>query len=685
MRILTVLILVVLVYPKIKAQEAAFLEKIQIDQNNEALTEFTILPSSNISLPLSVENISVEEHHLEKLSDLTHANSSITDSYNASGYYDHLKIRGYTLDNRFNYYREGLLISAESPISFHNKESVDIIKGVSGLQIGSASPGGAVNYQVKRPKPDKKIQLKAHATDAQALSLVGDINQPLNEKSKIRWVFAVDKLHQHIENSDGNAFMVAFAHDYLLSERTLLQTEFEWNYQSQHSQATTSLWGNRIPTLENPDLNLNKQSWSKPVVFQGLTASTRLAVDLESWETSATTGFQILKTDDRLNYPYGCSSEGFYDRFCSDGSYDLYDYRSENEWRKSYGVKLLAQKKFRFKNIHQGISFGTQHFFRSENYEAQAYNLVGQGNADGTAALPENPAKLDPNTNREAQSHDLHFSYILGIQNLEVSTGLRLTHLERKSIRTDDSRPTDFSQNFLLPWLGLSYNVSSINIFTSYAEGIESYVVPNKSSYLNAGDFIPNARTIQYEAGLRSIEPLWSATIFKINRPSIADTGSIFEKDGVQEHIGSEFSFEKSFGKARIESSLTLLVAEEKNHHIISSLNGHRPVNVPDQSLRLGASYLLSSPFSAKLYLQSVYEGRRAITSDNSLILPAWTRFDLRAQWSSTIETKKVNWELEIYNLLDHHYWKESPTQYGHIYLYPELRRFFKLSINISI
>lgn len=683
MRILTILFLIVFIDQKVRAQESAVLDIIKVEQSNEAQPEFTGLPSTNFETPLSIEKVSVENQNLGRLSDLTKTNAAITDSYNASGYYDHLNIRGYTLDNRFNYYREGLLISAESPISFHNKESIDVIRGVSGLQVGSASPGGAINYQIKRPQAQSKYQVKAQANDSQGLSILGDINHPLSEQSRVRWILAADQLHQHIENSAGEAFMLAVSHSYLISDRTALETEIEWNSQSQPSQATTSLWGNKIPSPQNPDLNINKQSWSQPVVFQGLTASARLSSKLESWETSATAGLQILKTDDRLSYPYGCSAENIYDRFCSNGSYDLYDYRSENEWRKTYGVKLLAQKQLKIDSLTHGFSFGTQHSYRSESYEAQAYNLVGQGNAEGTLPLPENPAKLDPNTDREAQSHELHASYVLGFHNLEISSGLRLTHLERKTIRTDKSRPTNFSQNFLLPWLGLSSNLNSLNVFASYAESIESYVIPNKSSYINAGQFIPDARTYQYELGLRSKEPQWSVTIFKIARPSITDTGSLYEKDGLQEHLGSELNYEQNFGKARVVSSLMLLKAEEKNHQINKALNGNRPVNVPDQSLRLGASYLINP--RAKVLLQSTYEGERAITADNSLMLPAWTRFDFITQWNSTFKNKNLNWEFEIYNLLDGHYWKESPTQYGHIYLYPELRRFFKLSVNISI
>ncbi|MEY3939534.1 MAG: Ferrichrome receptor FcuA precursor, partial [Pseudomonadota bacterium] len=73
-----------------------------------------------------------------------------------------------------------------------------------------------------------------------------------------------------------------------------------------------------------------------PGVFDGLTGSLRLKHRLDNgWMWTTQVGAQRLRTDDRLSYAYGCYAEGNYDRFCSDKTFDLYDYRSENERRIS--------------------------------------------------------------------------------------------------------------------------------------------------------------------------------------------------------------------------------------------------------------------------------------------------------------------------------------------------------------
>ncbi|QJW84379.1 TonB-dependent receptor plug domain-containing protein [Ramlibacter terrae] len=101
--------------------------------------------------PRSSTSNGSEEAGARRLADLTRFDASVSDAYNAPGYWDFLAIRGFTLDNRFNYRREGLPVSAETVIPLDNKERIEILKGTSGIRAGTSAPGGLVNYVVKRP------------------------------------------------------------------------------------------------------------------------------------------------------------------------------------------------------------------------------------------------------------------------------------------------------------------------------------------------------------------------------------------------------------------------------------------------------------------------------------------------------------------------------------------------------
>src|SRR5207247_209668 len=77
--------------------------------------------------------------------------ASVSDSYNAVGYSEQFSIRGFNLDNASSYRKDGFAIPADAQIPLENKERIEILKGLAGLQAGVAAPGGIVNYVTKRP------------------------------------------------------------------------------------------------------------------------------------------------------------------------------------------------------------------------------------------------------------------------------------------------------------------------------------------------------------------------------------------------------------------------------------------------------------------------------------------------------------------------------------------------------
>ena len=76
----------------------------------------------------------------QSLSQLLKLDASLADSYNTSGYVESLSIRGFLLTQTANFRRNGLAISNYAPLALENKERIEILKGVAGLQSGVAAP-----------------------------------------------------------------------------------------------------------------------------------------------------------------------------------------------------------------------------------------------------------------------------------------------------------------------------------------------------------------------------------------------------------------------------------------------------------------------------------------------------------------------------------------------------------------
>mgnify|MGYP003338480410 CR=1 FL=1 len=113
---------------------------------------FGELPAERTPMQASAWSAStLADGGIDAISGLTALDPSTTDAYDAAGYWSIIAVRGFTLDNRFNYQRDGLPINAETAIGFENKSRMELLKGTSGMQAGISAPGGLVNLVVKRP------------------------------------------------------------------------------------------------------------------------------------------------------------------------------------------------------------------------------------------------------------------------------------------------------------------------------------------------------------------------------------------------------------------------------------------------------------------------------------------------------------------------------------------------------
>jgi len=127
--------------------------------------------------PLSAGVIDTEQLRGRGVQSLTQAireEPSAGDAYNTFGYVESLVVRGFRLDNLLNYRRDGLPVSNHTPVALENLESIEIVKGVAGVLGGSGSPGGLVNYRLKRPTDAPLRMLLAEVSERGTVLGQGD-------------------------------------------------------------------------------------------------------------------------------------------------------------------------------------------------------------------------------------------------------------------------------------------------------------------------------------------------------------------------------------------------------------------------------------------------------------------------------------------------------------------------------
>ncbi|HEX2012350.1 MAG TPA: TonB-dependent receptor, partial [Roseateles sp.] len=599
----------------------------------------------------------------------------------------------------------GLPINAETALALGNKSGVELLKGTSGIQSGTSAPGGLVNLLVKRPTaaPLTSVTLAVSERGTAEASLDWSRRFGAGQTFGLRINAAAAELRPQLRDARGDKQLLALAGDWRATPDTLMEAELEWNRQSQPSQPGFSLLGDRLPSAKDidPRTNLNNQDWSQPVVFNNQHASLRLTQRLNAdWKAQAHLGVQRLKTDDRLAYPFGCTAaDGSYyaDRYCPNGDFDMWDFRSENERRNSDALDLSLAGRFVAAGMRHEIGTGVLFTRFESRFQRQAYNWAGTGNISGQAPTTADPSLTDENTNRDERSTEFYLRDAIQLApDWQAWLGLRHTRLTRDSVRTDGSRATHYRQDFTTPWLGISHALTTqLMAYASWGEGVESEVVPNRGRYNNPGQALPALKSRQLEIGLKSGSSTvdWGIAAFDVKRPQWRDIGACDDQDlscsrvadGIARHRGLEAQADLKWGGGGLLASAMKLQARRRGS-ADPSLNGLKPANVAETALKLQGRQNIAMLPGLQLQAGLVYEGSRAVLPDNSIKIPGWTRLDAGLRYEQQLGGRQLLiWRAGIDNLADRRAWKESPFQYGHVYLYPLEPRTWRASLEISL
>lgn len=659
---------------------------------------------------ISIDNQSLRDVGAKRISDALRLDASVTDSYNSPAYWDMLSVRGYTLDNRYNYRREGLPISAETMIPMENKERIELLKGTSGIQAGTSSPGGLANYVVKRAPTGNDEIIRAVTTsygNGKSSSIALDLGSRFGETKEFGYRFntAYEDLNPYIKNTQGHRNLIALAMDWRMSADSRLEFEFEKSERQQIGVNGYSLLAPandliaqpRLPSVVNGKTNITAQSWSLPGVFNNTSGSIRFKKNLTNgWLWTMQYGGQRLRTDDRLAYAWGGSNANgsTTDRFIAGPRFDIYDYRSENEYRITDSLQTMVNGRTKISGMTHHLTFSAMRSRQLDRLEPnQTYNFAGTSTAYGGFVPAQTGSPISFNTNRSEYSNELAFT-----DRIELSTqtsawlGLRHNSSDRSTVSLDSSNPNPIHQQkeIATPWLALSHEYASgSTVYASYGEGVELFAAPNNVNYMNAGQFLGVHRSKQVEVGAKgksNQNSSWNAAVFKIDRPLAYDNINIYPYtrvvEGTQTHAGIDAGLQWTQKQWLLSGQVQWLRASITNSTFVgASLNGDQPLNVPAITVRALAQYRWTDIPGLRTSLRLNHEGQRRVLENSSINLPAWTTVDFTAHYDTRIMGTRSELTLGIDNLTNNHYWRESPKQFGHYYLYPGAPRQIRISL----
>lgn len=346
----------------------------------EAVTVGTLDGATLEQAPLSATVVTrdlLNDQVARLLSDVVKNDASIGEDYAPVGYYGDFEIRGFPIDLATGLEINGMTIVGEQDVPLENKQSVEFLKGIAGVESGVVAAGGLVDYVTKRPAAIQAVDL---ATDHRGSAYGAvDLGRLFGSRKQVgtRLNLAGERIQSYVNGADGWRAMGAGAADWKLSPKATWNSNFEYQHKIERSVSGYQLLGGTtVPDLNHifPSTMLGEQSWEKPNTFDTYTAGTRLDYDLpHNWRAFVAGSFSHSLIDDNVVYAYGCyyetecntGSSPYPWFFAPDGSYDIYDYRNPGELRIDAEAEALLTGHVQTGKIGHDLSAGGEIFLRS--------------------------------------------------------------------------------------------------------------------------------------------------------------------------------------------------------------------------------------------------------------------------------------------------------------------------------
>ncbi len=651
--------------------------------------------------PLSVTAVSravLNDQMARVLSDVVKNDASVGEDYAPVGYYGDFEIRGFPIDLATALQINGLTISGNQDVPLENKESVEILKGIAGLESGVAAAGGLINYVTKEPSATQRPALD-FATDHRGTSYGAlDFGHIFKARFSpgVRMNFAGENMHPYVQHADGWRGVGTLDSEFKLSPDTTLFADFEYQHRIQRSEAGYQLLGGTtVPTRVYPSVMLGYQPWSKPNTFDTFNAGSRLNHSLNThWSIRLAGSYSHALIDDNVIWPYGaaldangnslCPNSPYY-FFCPDGSYEIYDYRSPGElWINAVG-EALVQGHIAMGKVTHDIVGGGSLFHRSVDLSPTiVYTPLGVENLyqPNIYYAPESPyQQAGPATladfNRQASGiiQD-HIRLPRGVALIAGGRYVRMSDFNYSSARS-----------LWLPQYGATYTpIKSVTFYGNY--GVLLSLGPQAPWWVdNASVFLDPYFTRQSEIGVKYEHTiLLTAALFRMRQPffyprviQAADSfcsGSVnpgdmcFESAGHETHSGIELNAQgKATSWLQLTASATAMQALSSDTGT-SAFDNKQVLNVPRVHTTLSADLLLPHLYGLHLTPGWIYTGRKAATRDDAVSVAGYNLFNLGARYTPGGENGRVTFRLYADNIFNQRYWKDTGASYGDTFIH---------------
>lgn len=585
----------------------------------------------------------------------------------SAGYASAVAIRGFSGAGNLSIANDGLRYSNgyDSGNFVEEMEQIEILTGLSGFLYGPASPGGLVNYVLKRPTYERYNSVTLGNAGGDNYYLHGDFGGPLDDEG--RFAYRVNLLTQDgetaIDLQKRRRQMISLALDWNVSDDLLIQ--FDASHKKSETRGLTSYWyfadQARRPDADDLDNDkLYSQRWAFADSEHDRVGS-RFNWRLDDVFTlRGALGYSQYTQEYAYTGPTVNNSTPI-------GQYEQPLYAFAPVETEETSGNLFLDASFATGTIGHKVTAGYQgNVSRERQYtDAGVYGVdIGVN-----VPLSENPqvSKPDYSANighgdQRLTSRSQSDNWLIGdviTLNEQWSTILGLTRTRIETLGSgivNDKAETSPNVSLIYkpqPWL---------TTYASYIEGLQSGGLAPWNA-LNAYEVMAPLVSEQYEIGVKATvgETLLTLALFNIDKPNAYTNGAgYYVQDGRQENNGLELGITgKVLPELTLVGGLTFLDPQVKKTSVAAN-EGNKPTNVASQLAKLYAEYDINAVPGFAITGGAYYTGKQYTDEANQHSLPSFTTFDAGARYRMPVADNNVTLRANVSNLANKSYWLNS-------------------------
>jgi iron complex outermembrane receptor protein len=658
-----------------------------------------------LDTPASVSVITegrLKDQQARLLSEVLKNDASVGDSYAPVGYYENFVIRGFALNPASSYKINGRTITGEQNVALENKQQVEVLKGLAGLQSGVSEPGGLVNYVSKRPENVRSVTVSTNEQGERYLAT--DIGGWLGTEQQVgvRINLAHEDIRSYVDHADGKRDFASLALDWNISPNALLQLNAEYQNREQRSvPGYQLLGGTEVPHHVSPKDLLAYQSWSNPVGIQSLNLDGLFEYRFnDAWKASFSASRSRVVIDDYSTFAWGCygaascAGTAVPNHFSAEGDYDISDYRSPDDTRSNEEAQAALNGQFDTGFLKHELTVGTSAFRRLVDRRQSVNEYIGEGNIyQPSPVLEPYDGPLGHTYRRlDSRQYGLFASDRISFnEQWQTILGGRQVRLDEETYNQAGATTRHTQRSVFLPQVALIYKPRpDTSLYASYSKGLS---LGGEAAWFsnNADEVLPPTTARQLEVGIkRDFQRLsLTAALFQItqdlqyNRPN--DDGTItFVQQGKQKNVGIELSANGRVASDLQVSASVAAIRAQVSGSGTGDYDGHQAINVPKLRASLHGDYSIPGVPGLALLGGVQYSASKYANREATVKVDDYAVFDVGGRYTTKVGDYATVLRLTVDNLFDKRYWRDVGESAGDGYLFLGAPRTARLSATVN-